>query len=131
MNSNDMNNEVEVVKKNFKQWLKISSLSEEDFLKYRTIMDFRILNAANNGYKIIVLGYISKGSFVKIGEQLAYQEHDLSGFEDLSLLLLFMAQKLDSENQKAPKFEQRPNYFFNKVKTFIKEQDEYTLIAKR
>lgn len=129
MYSNDVKKEVEVVKENFKQWLKISNLSEEEFLSYKTISDFKIVSGISDGYKIVVLGYVVKGSFVKIGEQLAYQKNDLNGFEDLALLLLFIAQKLDSENQKAPKFEQRPDYFFNKVKIFINEADEMKKIV--
>ena len=125
MNGNEVNKEVRVIEQNFKQWLSISNLTEKDFLSYRTKADFTILKGSDSGYSIIVIGHTINGKFIKIGEQFAYLENDLGAFEDLALLLLFMAQKLDEANNKAPKFEQRPNYFYNKVKCFIEGVEEY------
>lgn len=131
MNGNDVKKEVESIELKFNQWLNISNLSEKDFLSYRTNADFEILSGMDSGYKIVVIGYMHNGNFVRIGEQFAYPENDLSGFEDLALLLLFMAQKLDSLNAKAPMFEQRPNYFHEKVQTFIANSDEYKKLMEQ
>lgn len=108
--------------KNFSSWLEISRLTEQDFLDNRTVADFEILNGSQDKYQIIVIGYRHAGEFTRIGEQFAYPEGDQAAFQDLAFLLLYMAQKLDDANAHAPAFEQRPNYFYDKVKVFLKEQ---------
>lgn len=128
MIGNVLNKEVAAVEHNYLKWLEISKLTELDFIKYRIIPNFEILQGNDNNYNIIVIGYYFKGKFNRIGEQFGVLENDLVAFEDLSLLLLLIAQKLDNANTAAPQFEQRPNYFYEKVKVFIERKEEYKQI---
>lgn len=125
MNGTEASREALEIEKKYEQWLEMGGLTDRSFLSYRTVADFTILSGESGDYKIIAIGHAFKGVFTRIGEQLAYKKNDLEGFENLSLLLLFMAQKLDMANEKAPKFEQRPKYFYEKVKAFIKGAEEY------
>lgn len=100
MNGSSLNKEVKKVEENFRKWLMDSNLLENDFLKYGATKDFLILSKKDNGYKIIAVGHRLNGKFERIGEQLIYLEKDINSFMDLSLLLLFMAEKLDNSNEK-------------------------------
>lgn len=122
MKKTQVSKEVLLIEKQYKVWLEMSGLSEREFLQYRTIANFTILSGLdeNAEYKIVVIGYINKeNEFVQIGEQFAFQVGDTNACYDLALILLYIANKLDSLNSKAPKFEQRENYFYNKIKKFI------------
>ena len=117
------------VEENFKTWLDVSGLIEKDFLKFHSVGDFEIQEQTVDGYSVVVLGYYAKNTFIKIGEQIAYQENDLEAFEDMALLLLLMAQKLDNANaEHMPMFLKRKDYFYNKVKKFIKGEKNYKRI---
>lgn len=125
----DVSKEVKRVEDNFENWLEVSNFTEKDFLEYRTIAGFEVLGGTDGNYTIVALGRNLNGVFQRIGEQFAFLQGDLSAFEDLSLLLLFIAEKLDSANKKSPlPCEQRKDYFYNKVKEFIVSTEEYKKI---
>lgn len=123
MDGNKVSKEVKKVEENFKQWLVASNLSEKEFLSYGIITDFMISCDKDTGYNVIAIGHSINGAFERIGEQFVYLENDTSTFMDLALLLLFMAQKLDEAAQ-------RKEYFYNKVKNFIVNMEEYGIVLK-
>ncbi len=125
LRANEVNREMGKVEDNFKQWLKISNMEYKVFLQYRYVADFQILSETNQEYTIIVIGSVSNGQFTRIGEQFAYREGDIDAFQELSLLLLYIAERLDEANKAAPVFEQRGTYFHDKIKEFIKSTKDY------
>lgn len=130
LRANEVNQEMGKIEINFKQWLEMSNLEYKDFLKYRYVADFQILSGNSQGYTIIVIGSVSNGQFARIGEQFAYREGDMDAFQDLSLLLLYIAERLDKANKAAPAFEQRGTYFYDKIKKFIMSTDDYKKMNK-
>lgn len=125
--------ETKQIESNYQKWLEMSGMSEPEFFKFRTVGNFKILDGTDeqNDYKIIVLGYMNKNDdFVKIGEQFAYKKGDVNGYLDLSLVLLYIASRLDIANNKAPAFEQRKNYFSEITKAFLKTLDEFASAKK-
>lgn len=114
----------------FNAWLQMSNLTEIDFLSYRTKSNYEIRKKIENGYCVIDIGFIHNEIFKRIGEPFVFERNDISSFEDVSLLLLYIASKLDKANSIAPLFEKRTNYFFDKTKEFITSTNEYILIRK-
>lgn len=114
--------EIKEIESNYNTWLAMSNLTEKEFLKNRTISNFKILGGADGKYTIIVIGKVCKDEkFVKIGEQMAFETDNKEARMNCCLLLMYIANKLDEMNNKAPKFEQRGLYFTEITKKFIKE----------
>lgn len=114
--------EVEKVKSNFEAWLGASNLSEKEFLKRKIVGDFKIITQDEEEYVSVQLTYKANGIIKKIGEAFLYPKMDVEAFMDLSLILLYIAQRLDEENKKSPLLLQRKNYFFDIVKKFIAKE---------
>lgn len=125
--SKEVNEVSKECEKNFKNWLSMSCMSEKDFLLNKDVKDFEILiqyEIEYPEYEFVYIGYKDKGVFQQIGERLCYLKSDKQGFEDLALLLIYMAKKLDDENSKAPVFMRREKFFFGRVKEFIISNDK-------
>lgn len=114
--------EVKKIENNYREWLKVSNLTETELLKNRTVPEFRIASGEVDGYVLVLLGYMGEENFVAIGEQFVVEVGDEEARMDLSLLLLYIANKLDEANSKAMKLEQRPLYFTNITKEFVKRE---------
>jgi len=125
MDGKKVNEEVKKVEENYKQWLLVSNISEDDFLNCAKTKDFTFISEKDTKYNVISVGYNSNGKFNRIGEQLVYLEKDVSGFMDLSLLLLFMAQKLDKI---AVEFGERRESYYDRARQFIVGLEEFGVI---
>lgn len=120
-------NEVKETKNNYKKWLEMSHMKEEDLLQFKTANNFTILTGEDKGYSIIIIGNVHNGKFEKIGEQFVYKTGDTETFLDVSILLFYIAQRLDEANEKLPKFQQRERYFYLKVKEFVNDEKKMIL----
>ena len=104
----------------FKDWIDFSKLTVEEFIRFRTIKNFKIKidNVADK--KFIILGYESDGSMKYIGEPIVIKNKE----EDMlnaSLFIVYVANMLDAANINSPlKIDKRPKYFYNIGKEFIK-----------
>ncbi len=121
-------NESKKIESIFSSWLRSSNLSMIGFLNYRTVSDFIIKVSENFKYRMLNIGYVHNDIFYSIGEPLLYELNNTDGYMDCSLLLLHMAQLLDSANSKAPLFERRKDYFYNYINSIIKQLPEYELL---
>ena len=125
-------NEVNAVSReceaNFKNWLSMSEISEQEFLLNKNIGNFEILIQYDNEfaeYEFVSIGEKKNGVFRQIGERFVYEKSNMQQFEDLALLLIYIAKRLDNENSKAPLFMKRENFFFDKVKEFISNHNNF------
>lgn len=111
--------EVKEVEMNYKKWLDFSNLDVKDLLKYR-VGEFKINSKVENGFGVIELGYIDKENFIKIGESILYEINNKEMKYDVALLILYIAERLDDMNKKAPAFLNRgERYFYKKAKSII------------
>lgn len=113
-------NEIKEIKNYMEQWLKVSNITMDKLLSYRTVSNFRVVYevSEDNVYGIIKLGYIMENSFIQIGESIIYYIENEESKINSILLLFYIARRLDELNEKAPEFERRDNYFYNIVKEF-------------
>lgn len=120
--------EIYEIEENYKKWLlwncedniDIFIERKRDLLKYRC-GEFDINMSKNNEYNSIDLGYKNNENFEKVGATIIYKENENEKY-DISLLLLYIAERLDEADRNAPAFQQRGNrYFFRKTKKFISE----------
>lgn len=123
-----IDDEVKEIEQIFYSWLRQSNLTETDFLKFRTVSDFNIREIKrNDDFCEIKIGYGFE-KFNQIGVELLIRKNDVENFMTLALMLLYIGNKLDNANFKAPVFEQRKNYFTYIIKSFIKENDKFKLL---
>lgn len=121
-----MQNVLQEIESNYHTWLTMSNLTEKEFLQNRTISTFKISCGADSKYTIMMIGKVCKGEkFVKIGEQMAFETDNKEAKMNCCLLLLYLANKLDEANSKAPAFEQRGAYFTELTQKFIKENNMF------
>ena len=120
--------EVKEVERKFFDWLKWSRITEEEFLKLRTVSGFAIKETErDDNFCDVKIGYGSN-EFKQIGLEFVVEKNEVEDFMTLALMLLYMSNKLDNANEVAPVFEQRKGYFTKIVKSFIKENDKFKLL---
>ena len=119
LRADEVNREMKRIEENFYKWLQMGGLDYKEFLKCRNMSDFQIISGHDNGYNIVAIGSMTNGQFMQLGEQFAYRSGDVNAFQDLALLLLYIAERLDSANKADSHFHQQSDYFFNQMKVFI------------
>jgi len=112
--------EIVQIENSYKTWLEMSNLTEKEFIAFRNIARYQIMDGVDGEYTIIVIGKMNGDKFEKIGEQIAFETNNKEALANCCLFLLFLANKLDESNANAPKFEQRGLYFTQITKDFIK-----------
>lgn len=112
--------EIVQIENSYKTWLEMSNLTEKEFIAFRNIARYQIMAGVDGKYTVIVIGKMNGDKFEKIGEQIAFETDNKEALTNCCLFLLFLANKLDESNAKAPKFEQRGLYFTQITKDFIK-----------
>lgn len=126
LRADEVNREVKRIEENFYNWLQMSGLDYEEFLKSRTMLNFQIKSSHDDGYNIVTIGNMSNGQFMQLGERFVYSSGDKGAFQDMALLLLYIAERLDSENKADSHIHQKRDYFFNQIKFFIQSAEDYT-----
>lgn len=125
LRADEVNRETIRIEENFGKWLQMSRLDYEEFLECRTMTNFQLISSyIDDGYNIIAVGSMTHGQFMQLGERFVYRSGDVNAFQDLALLLLYMAERLDSANKEAHS-QQEKGYFFNRVKAFIQSAEDY------
>ena len=112
--------EIVQIENSYKTWLEMSNLTEKEFIAFRNIARYQIMDGVDGEYTLIVIGKMNGDKFEKIGEQIAFETNNKEALANCCLFLLFLANKLDESNANAPKFEQRGLYFTQITKDFIK-----------
>lgn len=117
--------EVKEVAENFLAWLKISKLDERTFIHYRTVKHFKLVwrYDQTKKYRVAAMIYNDNNMILRIGEPISYSVGNEEGFLDVSLLLLYIANIWDKENDKLFNSKERKNYFYDVVSKAISEED--------
>lgn len=110
-----------IIEKLFNSWLISSNITEDEFLKYRTVKNYEIKMEIESGYCCTRIGYNNvQNGFNQIGESIIFDKTCEDDYMDMCLILICLATKLDNANAVAPVFENRPNYFLSVTQKFIK-----------
>lgn len=126
MNYNKVTKEIKL---NYHGWLSYSNITESDLLKYRTLRPFKVIKTVLMGGAFSVSMVIDGMAGCKaIGEPLISPsaKQNEKFIIDLSLLLLYIAERLDEANRAAPPIgfkEVDQDYFFQCVKEFLKQEN--------
>lgn len=116
------------VKSNYKAWLAFSNLDESELLHNRFLKPFVVEKEIDfSGAYRVFIGIKNVNGYKLIGEPfVSPSRNDNENFMvDLSLLLLYIAQRLDEANAKMPPigFDVKDKeYFYSTVRTFLKQE---------
>jgi hypothetical protein len=114
------------VQDSFSQWLLNSNKSESDFLSLAEIRPFAIIKQTRGNAIAIAIGTEKEEAFYIFGKPFfSPPNYSIKEFNmDMSLMLLFMATKLDNEYANNPAYPSRKEkgccYFDQQAKNFIR-----------
>lgn len=120
-------------KLNYLGWLSYSNITESDLLKYRTLRPFNVIKTVLMGgaWSVsLVIGGMA--SCKAIGEPLISpsEKQNIKFMIDLSLLLLYIAERLDDANRAAQPIGlnvKDQEYFNQCVREFLKRENIFGL----
>lgn len=114
--SEQLNKELKEIVSNYESWLNLSYMTEEQFLSFADRGGFDIQQKTQDIYTVIsLLAKSEDGGAAPIGETIAYPTADTEAAMNCTMLLMYLASRLDEQNK------QPQNYFWNIAKEFCKK----------
>lgn len=99
----------------YDEWLEASNMAEEELLEYRIVNKFKVEKTTVNGNVVVGMTYEDKNQLRQtIGEPIILAKGSAEEMLDAIYVLLFIAKKLDSENEIAPINGSHMGGYFNK-----------------
>lgn len=105
----DLTEELNSVVKNFEDWLKKSSLSENKLYEFCNVQNFQIGHEVKDGFMVIRMF----SDDIAIGETIAYPLDNEYAKFDTILLLVYISSRLDEHDHSG-----RKDYFYNVANHF-------------
>lgn len=110
----------ELYQDTYDAWLDFCGMTEDELFEYRVVDNFKVEKEEVNGRIVVGMTYVDdKKNKQTIGEPFIISDEET--MMDVIFLLLFIAKKLDSENETAPINKSHSNsYFMDRVRKFAK-----------
>lgn len=115
---------LEEIKGYYQNWLEMSGMTEEDFLRFRMVSEFTVWKSeTEQGATQISLHYGNVGEMIGLPFICPSKEQEQEFYYNVSLLCVYLAGRLDRENRlhPLPGSCQREDYFKDQVLTFLRK----------